>query len=225
MQKRRDFTINSIYCDLHGNIIDPLNGIKDLREKKVKFIGKAEDRIKEDYLRILRFIRFSLSISNKFDKNGFIACKNLKNNILKLSFERRISELGKILVLKNIEKKNIFSKLKSFVELAINSKIDISNFEKLCSIENKIKKVSKTRRLKFLIRNTNKNQNFLLKLSKNSRNRIKYKFNFKKNNKYQIVKEILEKSEDQIYDNLIINYADGLINSQKFGLLKKKLMI
>ena len=135
-------------CDLHGDI-DPLNGIKDLREKKVKFIGKAEDRIKEDYLRILRFIRFSLSISNKFDMNGFNACKNLKNNILKLSFERRISELGKILVLKNIEKKNIFSKLKSFVELAINSKIDISNFEKLCSIENKIKKVSKTRRLKF----------------------------------------------------------------------------
>ena len=39
--KRRDFTINSIYCDVEGNLIDPFNGIKDLREKKVKFIGKS----------------------------------------------------------------------------------------------------------------------------------------------------------------------------------------
>ena len=60
---RRDFTINSIYCDMEGNLIDPFNGVKDLKEKKVKFIGNPEDRIKEDYLRILRFIRFSLLYS------------------------------------------------------------------------------------------------------------------------------------------------------------------
>ena len=60
MMQAEDF-INSIYCDM-DNLIDPLNGIKDLKEK-IKFIGRAEDRIKEDYLRILRFIRFSLLYS------------------------------------------------------------------------------------------------------------------------------------------------------------------
>ena len=61
--ERRDFTINAIYCDTSGNLTDPCDGIRDLKHKKVRFIGKAEDRIKEDYLRILRFIRFSLLYS------------------------------------------------------------------------------------------------------------------------------------------------------------------
>ena len=58
---RRDFTINSIYSDLNGNLYDPFNGKEDLEKKIIKFIGNAEKRIKEDYLRILRYIRFSLN--------------------------------------------------------------------------------------------------------------------------------------------------------------------
>ena len=54
---RRDFTINSIYSDLNGNLYDPFNGKEDLEKKIIKFIGNAEKRIKEDYLRILRYIR------------------------------------------------------------------------------------------------------------------------------------------------------------------------
>ncbi len=61
---RRDFTINSIYSDLNGNLYDPFNGKEDLEKKIIKFIGNAEKRIKEDYLRILRYIRFSLNYSN-----------------------------------------------------------------------------------------------------------------------------------------------------------------
>ena len=53
--KRRDFTINSIYIDFNGNIYDSENGIKDLKNKKIIFIGNPVKRIKEDYLRILRF--------------------------------------------------------------------------------------------------------------------------------------------------------------------------
>ena len=55
---RRDFTINAIYADIEGRIFDPLNGISDLRNGIIKFIGSPEQRIKEDYLRILRYFRF-----------------------------------------------------------------------------------------------------------------------------------------------------------------------
>ena len=55
---RRDFTFNSIYADLYGNLYDPFSGKKDLELGIVKFIGNPEKRIKEDYLRILRYVRF-----------------------------------------------------------------------------------------------------------------------------------------------------------------------
>ena len=55
---RRDFSINSIYSDSKGNLFDPHNGKKDLEDGYVNFIGDAESRIKEDYLRILRYVRF-----------------------------------------------------------------------------------------------------------------------------------------------------------------------
>ena len=55
---RRDFTINSIYSDKDGNLFDPYNGKSDLEKGYVKFIGDVDERIKEDYLRILRYLRF-----------------------------------------------------------------------------------------------------------------------------------------------------------------------
>ena len=55
---RRDFTFNAIYADLIGILYDPFNGKKDLEFGKVNFIGDPEKRIKEDYLRILRYVRF-----------------------------------------------------------------------------------------------------------------------------------------------------------------------
>ena len=60
---RRDFTFNAIYADLNGNLYDPFNGKKDLELGKVNFIGDPEKRIKEDYLRILRYVRFFLNYS------------------------------------------------------------------------------------------------------------------------------------------------------------------
>jgi len=64
---RRDFTINAIYCDKFGKIFDPVNGTRDLKNKKINFIGSADLRIKEDYLRILRFIRFSLEYNSNIE--------------------------------------------------------------------------------------------------------------------------------------------------------------
>ena len=62
---RRDFSINSIYSDKDGNLFDPYDGKMDLENGNIKFIGDAENRIKEDYLRILRYVRFFINYSNQ----------------------------------------------------------------------------------------------------------------------------------------------------------------
>ena len=94
---RRDFSINSIYSDLEGNIFDPFNGKKDLEDGKISFIGVAEKRIREDYLRILRYIRFFLNYS-KLDHNIDVT-KTIKKNlegVSKISSERLIDEFKKL---------------------------------------------------------------------------------------------------------------------------------
>ena len=95
---RRDFTINSIYADKEGNLFDPNDGVKDLEIGKIKFIGNAEKRIKEDYLRILRYLRFFLNYSNQEHKLEIkkVIKKNI-NGISKLSKERLIDELKKLI--------------------------------------------------------------------------------------------------------------------------------
>ena len=94
---RRDFTINSIYADGDGNLFDPFNGKKDLEDGYINFIGNAEKRIQEDYLRILRYLRFYLNYSNHKHQSEII--KNIKKNIdgiSNISSERLIDELKKI---------------------------------------------------------------------------------------------------------------------------------
>jgi poly(A) polymerase len=76
---RRDFTINSIYSDIEGNLFDPFNGKEDLENGVIKFIGDPEQRMKEDYLRILRYLRFYLSYSNH--KHDFKTSKLIKKKI------------------------------------------------------------------------------------------------------------------------------------------------
>ena len=93
---RRDFTINAIYSDIDGNIFDPFNGKHDLEMGIIKFIGETEQRIKEDYLRILRYVRFYLIYSNYKHEPEII--KIVKKNIIgisNLSKERLLNELKK----------------------------------------------------------------------------------------------------------------------------------
>jgi len=102
--ERRDFTINAIYSDIEGRIYDPLNGISDLKSGTIRFIGNAEKRIREDYLRILRYFRFFVHYSkNDFDQEIIIAIKKNINGINKISNERILDELRKIFKLKNFD--------------------------------------------------------------------------------------------------------------------------
>ncbi len=94
---RRDFTINTIYSDLDGNLYDPFNGKKDLENGEIKFIGDTQKRIKEDYLRILRYIRFFLNYSKKNHNTKVI--KIIKQNLegfSKISNERLFDEFKKL---------------------------------------------------------------------------------------------------------------------------------
>ena len=96
---RRDFSINSIYSDADGNLFDPNDGVKDLTEGVIRFIGNPEKRIKEDYLRILRYLRFFVNYSKK-DHDPEIK-KVIKQNIggiINLSKERLIDEFKKLIL-------------------------------------------------------------------------------------------------------------------------------
>ena len=96
--KRRDLTMNALYCDAAGNVFDPLEGYEDLMARNVRFIGRASERIEEDYLRILRFFRFFAQYGKgRPDGEGLKACAKLKSGISELSAERIWAEFGKIL--------------------------------------------------------------------------------------------------------------------------------
>ncbi len=97
--KRRDFTINAIYLNKKGKIFDPQQGINDLNNKVVKFIGDPQTRIEEDFLRIIRFLRFSIQYDSSVENTTVQAIKLKLNGIKNLSKERVLSELKKILKL------------------------------------------------------------------------------------------------------------------------------
>jgi poly(A) polymerase len=95
---RRDFTMNALYCDVDGEIYDYTNGYKDILRSRIIFVGMPSARIKEDYLRILRYFRFLSTYQNlKPDKAGLSACVKLKKGLLALSAERVAQEMFKLL--------------------------------------------------------------------------------------------------------------------------------
>ncbi len=92
---RRDFTMNALYCDAEGTVHDPLGGYGDLQTKRVRFIGDARQRIREDYLRILRFFRFGAQYGDADapDADGLAAATAEKAGLAQLSGERIRAEL------------------------------------------------------------------------------------------------------------------------------------
>lgn len=95
--KRRDFTINALYCDADGTLHDPLGGRDDLKARRIRFIGDAHRRIREDYLRILRFFRFHAWYGKgEPDAESLRACAEEREGLRQLSGERVRDELMKI---------------------------------------------------------------------------------------------------------------------------------
>ena len=101
---RRDFTMNALYAQADGTVIDPLGGIEDLKERRVRFIGDAGQRIREDYLRILRFFRFHAWYGNPdcgIDADGLAAIGPHLDGLAGLSRERIGVEILKLLTAAN----------------------------------------------------------------------------------------------------------------------------
>ena len=102
---RRDLTINAVYADEQGNVFDYYNGIEDLEKGCVRFIGSADRRIKEDYIRILRYFRFySLFGVGEPDVKALDACRKNCENLKKVPMERIRDELFKIIKTPNAPK-------------------------------------------------------------------------------------------------------------------------
>ena len=102
--KRRDFTMNALYADLDGTVIDPLGGLDDLRARRVRFIENPDQRIREDYLRILRFFRFHAlygDLDAGLDIEALAACAQNLSGIKTLSKERIGNEMRKLLAADN----------------------------------------------------------------------------------------------------------------------------
>jgi poly(A) polymerase len=98
--QRRDFTMNAIYADRQGTVIDPLQGLPDVQSRRVRFVGDPETRIREDYLRILRFFRFHAAYGDPeggIDADGLAACAALAEGLETISKERIGAEMRKLL--------------------------------------------------------------------------------------------------------------------------------
>lgn len=173
--KRRDFTFNTLLADIRGNIYDPLGvGLRDLEKRKVVFVGDPAIRIREDYLRILRFFRFHAWYGKGApDKAGLKACAALSRNMKSLSKERVTEEVFKILlspnagnilslmrdvkilpeILKSDFEENYFKFLKNFkeVDFSILGLLSVAGFSK-----------SGTMRIVNALRLSNKQQKQLL---------------------------------------------------------------
>jgi tRNA nucleotidyltransferase/poly(A) polymerase len=96
--ERRDFTINALYAEADGTVVDLVGGLADIAARRLRFIGDPEARIREDYLRILRFFRFFAWYGDgRPDAEGLKACARLKEGLDRLSAERVWAELKKLL--------------------------------------------------------------------------------------------------------------------------------
>ena len=180
---RRDFTINSIYSDNEGNLFDPFNGKNDLEKGIINFIGNVNDRIQEDYLRILRYLRFFLNYSKV--KHNLEIIRKLKMNIggvSILSKERLLDELKKISKLNTLEK---LSKDKHSLDLILLIFPELKNIKLFTNLDlNKkkfLEKVDFIFYLSLLIIDESDNADYFLykyNISKKDQKRIKIIDNF-----------------------------------------------
>jgi len=219
---RRDFTFNAIYADLHGNLYDPFNGKKDLESGNVKFIGSPEKRIKEDYLRILRYVRFFLNYS-KVDHNESLKkiIKQNINGISKVSPDRLLDELNKIVLSNGFAKLTKDKFCQEIITLVFPQLINLGIFK---NINDYSKKLIEKKDFIFLISlmiidDTDNSEYFIYKynISNEDKKRIRFLSNiYSKNLDKSIFKE------KNLWKILYYNGKDYLIDLINFKIFQNK---
>ena len=124
--KRRDFTINTLCIDLKGNIIDLLNGRKEIESKTIKMVGNPKHKLKEDCLRILRAVRFATILDFELAKDLKKYIKKYGYLLKELSYFRKKEELEKIFLSSNISKG-----IELIKELELDKYLELSNLDNL----------------------------------------------------------------------------------------------
>tara|TARA_Y100001935_G_scaffold208676_1_gene178294 strand:- start:29 stop:1303 length:1275 start_codon:yes stop_codon:yes gene_type:complete len=220
--ERRDFTINSIYADINGNLFDPFDGKKDLENGLIKFVGEPERRIEEDYLRILRYFRFFALYS----KNEHLTeiKKAIKKNIVgikKLSSERLLDEL------KKIYKSNCFIKL---------CEVKFS-YEIICAVFPEFKQIELFKKLNEYTKNNLHNLDFIFFLSllvldnTDNSDYFFYKFNISKKNQRRIklIKEFyyskkapIKLNSQNLWKIFYFNGKEGLFDLLNYKIFTSK---
>jgi len=217
---RRDFTINSIYSDIEGNLFDPFDGKKDLKNGKVNFIGDVEVRIKEDYLRVLRYIRFFLNYSK--DKHSPKIIKIIKKNlsgVFEISPERLLNEFQKLLKSKGFSKLAKDQACLEIINLIFPQFKNISIFNKLNDFaKKKFSKVDLIFLMSLLVIDGTDNVDYFI-----------YKFNLSKKDKKRLLflnsfyskkltnKTFLEKNLNRIF---YFNGREALMDVINFKIFK-----
>ena len=132
--ERRDFTFNAIYLDINGKIFDPQMGTVDLKNNNVKFIGDPQKRIEEDYLRIIRFLRFKIIYNFKIEPTTGSTIKQNLDGIKKISKERVLSELLKIIEQKRFLQINESNSIKEIFSIIFPEFLYLHRLERLKKI-------------------------------------------------------------------------------------------
>ena len=218
---RRDFSINSIYSDLEGNIFDPFNGKKDLEDGKISFIGDAEKRIKEDYLRILRYIRFFLNYSKHGHNKDItkIIKKNLEG-VSKISSERLLDEFKKLFNSDGFLKLNEDEFCREIIILIFPQFKNIHSLKNLYKYaKDNIKNIDFIFLISFLIVDGTDNADYFI-----------YKFNISKKDQKRILflNEYLKNKNNEKFNTknlwkiLYFNGKDSLLDLINFHIFKSK---
>ena len=219
---RRDFTINSIYADIEGSLFDPFDGKKDLENGKVEFIGDVEVRIKEDYLRVLRYIRFFLNYSK--DKHNPKIINIIKKNLIgvsAISSERLLDEFQKLLKSDGFLKLTKDKDCLEIINLIFPQIKNISLFNKMNSFAKKnFLEVDFIFLLSLMIIDGTDNVNYFIykfNLSKKDQKRLIFlnKFNLEKNTSQTF-------SEKNLNKVFYFNSREALLDVLYFKVFKSK---
>jgi len=134
--QRRDFTMNALYADWQGKVHDPLGGVSDLKAGRVRFVGDPAARIREDYLRTLRFFRFSAEYEQAgFDREAIAAAIRERAGLLRLSRERVRMELLRILAARRAGEAIGIMDEAGLLHLLLGGVMRRVRFQRLCQIE------------------------------------------------------------------------------------------